>query len=127
MRAGNRARPEITVWSGIVVRFFRKYTGKALADFRCERTPEFFDSSFDTNAMYGWPLNRRPLNQGCDRVQVVGQRFESKTNGLKWYAAATSCRVSNGSSVHRVLGQPNLVLIVRSVAKRTRIPVGTCA
>ena len=44
----------------------------------------------------GWPFDRSPHDQRCDRIQVVREGSKAKSHGLEWYAAATSSRIQYG-------------------------------
>ena len=70
------------------------------------------------------PFNRRAFDQRCDRIQVVGQRSQSHSNGFERHAAATGSRIENIDTVRQILRQPFLVRFIRDMAERTRVTIG---
>ena len=64
-------------------RFLRKHAGKAFTDFGHEPGTELLDGRFEADTVCGRPLDRRALEQGGDRVQIIGICRTPQAHGLQ--------------------------------------------
>ena len=127
VRAGDRARPEVAVRPSVVLRLLWKNAGKTLPGFGYELPAEFFNRFLKVRAVRGRPGDRRTLDQGGDRIQIVGVCRKAKTDSLERNAAAARCRIENGQISSGVLREPVFLRPGRRVAERAGVSVSVGA